>query len=100
MKALVLGVRRQSGTSSKTGKPYDMCTVIVANPIQDVQTEKYTKHGYGYEPADIDLAPHAMPQFNGLKFPVVVELATDNVLRFGRMVPIVVGISTPEKVAA
>lgn len=92
MKVICAGVRHQYGKSKKTGKNYDMAAVITLCPIGAAATADYTKIGHGYEMAEIDLRPDAMEQFANLQFPCTVDLMTDMEQRFGRMVPVVVGI--------
>ncbi|WP_148714036.1 hypothetical protein [Chitinolyticbacter meiyuanensis] len=96
MKALVLGVRRQKGIAKASKKPYDMCTLIIGSPIQPAATEAFTKEGFGFEPGEIDLAVETLPQFEKVKFPAWLDLVTDNVMRFGRLQPIVIGYGDPQ----
>jgi hypothetical protein len=76
MKVLVLGVVRISGTSTKTGtpKPYDITRVTYGVPVTEVHTENRTLIGSGYESQDLDLDPAALPVFQDVKFPTVLDL--------------------------
>lgn len=76
MKVLVLGVVRMSGTSTKSGspKPYDMTRVTYGVPVIPVHSENRTLIGSGYEIQDLDLDPAAMPMFQDIKFPAVLDL--------------------------
>lgn len=58
-----IGVSRRSGTSKKTGNPYDMCQLSFAVPIQPVNSANMQLQGYGFEAKEIDVQPEAMEQF-------------------------------------
>lgn len=60
-----IGVSRRSGTSKKTGAPYDMCTLQFAVPIQEVNTANMNYTGYGFETKEIEVMPEAIQAFYG-----------------------------------
>lgn len=97
MKVFVAGVRRQNGTAKKTGNAYDMASVLTLTPISAAATSTYNKQGFGFEVAELDLNVSALPSFAHIKFPCELDLVTDMVMRFGRMVPVVVGINEQAK---
>lgn len=98
MRVLVFGVSDQQGTSKKTRTSYRMTRCYVAQQITSRKTEDYNRIGYGFEAAEVDLDPAALPQFAGVQFPSVLDLDTDMRLQSGRMLPVVTGIKAkPER---
>lgn len=102
MKALVLGVKRIKGTARSTGNAFDMTRVIIGTPIVPQDSEKMTVQGYGYEVNEVPMEETALAQFRTLKFPSIVELATDSRPYRGKLELIVTGVQVPvaDKVAA
>lgn len=98
MKVMVFGVMRMQGRSAKTGAAYDMSRLYVASSIQPKATEAYVREGAGFESAEVELDPAAMPVFVALKYPIVLDLETDMRLQGGKLVPCVTGIA--QKAAA
>lgn len=92
MKLHVIGVSRITGTSQKTQKPYDMAKLLCLQDVQISAKEHYQRAGFGFEVCEVDLDPSALSQFSQVKFPAVLECRTDNVMRFGRMQSLVVGL--------
>lgn len=100
MKAHVIGVTRLEGMSNKKGplKPYDMAKVIILQPIEivsknDEQTgTRYSKTGYGFEPAEVDMDASALPAFSQLKLPCVVDLEIGQKMMFGKLASVCTGI--------
>lgn len=100
MKAHVIGVTRVEGMSNKKGplKPYDMGKITILQPIEivaksDEQTgTRYSKTGYGYEPAEIDMDVAALPSFAGIKFPALLDLEIGQVMQFGKLASVCTGI--------
>jgi len=79
MKVLVLGVSRMHGLSQKSvpPKPYDMCKLAYATPLQLVESTNRTLLGFGFEPQDVDLSPDALQQFRDIKFPSVLDITIE-----------------------
>lgn len=69
MKLNVLGVKRISGTSSKTGNDFDMCNLLGIVPVQTGGGKAVRIEGYGYEVAELPLDQSALALFAGIKFP-------------------------------
>lgn len=97
MKLHVIGVSRMTGISQKTQKPYDMAKLLCLQEVQVTAKEHFQRAGFGFEVCEVDLDPTALSQFSQVKFPVVLECRTDNVMRYGKMQSLVVGL---DKVAA
>lgn len=95
MKMQVIGVKRIYGESSKTGSDFDMCSVMCIVPVETGKTKKVTIEGHGFEVAEIDLEPAALPQFAAVKFPAQVDLQTDQVFRRGKFETVCVGLVPP-----
>ena len=96
MKMQVLGVKRVEGTGKETGNAFDMCRVVVSVPIETGAFGKEPKRtiisGYGFESAEIECAPEALPMFAKLKFPCEIDLHTDQRLYRGKFETVCVGV--------
>jgi hypothetical protein len=79
MKVLVLGVSRMHGLSQKSvpPKPYDMCRLSYATPLQLVEGANRTMAGYGFESQDVDLDTSALESFKDIKFPSVLDITIE-----------------------
>jgi hypothetical protein len=95
----VIGVTRMSGTSKKSGRPYDIARVLVLQPVQVGGSEQTMRAGFGFAAAELDLRPDALPKFSQVKFPAELELITGNEMMFGRLVTVVEDFRTPAAVA-
>ena len=67
MNVIFIGASRRTGTSKKTGNPYDMCKLSYSVPIQPKTTPDYQYTGTGHEVKEIDLDPACMPDLSVLK---------------------------------
>lgn len=74
MKVHYIGVARRYGTSSKTGKQYDMCMLSYAVPIKGNVTQSMNYSGFGYEVKEVDLDPNAMNHFALFKLGEIVDV--------------------------
>ena len=74
MKVRFIGVARRYGTSSKTGKQYDMCMLSYAVPIKGNVTQSMNYSGFGYEVKEVDLDPNAMNHFALCKLGEIVDV--------------------------
>lgn len=92
MKLHVIGVSRMIGTAKSSGKPYDMAKLLCLQDVQVTAKENYQRTGFGFEVCEVDLDPPALSQFSQVKFPAIIECRTDNVMRFGKMQSLVVGL--------
>jgi len=99
MKLNVLGVKRISGTSTKTGNEFDMCNLLAAVPIQVGGGKSVSIQGFGFEVAELPLEPSALALFSSIKFPVVLDLETDSRPYMGKLETFVTGISQQVKAA-
>lgn len=95
MKATILGCRRQKGISAKTNNPYDMCQLILQVPIEQVSNDKIQISGAGYETAVLPFDPEKESIFVSLKYPLVADIVTDSIPRFGQYETIAIGIRSP-----
>lgn len=95
MKLNVLGVKRISGQSSKTGNDFDMCNVFGIVPLQTGGGKSVKVEGYGYEVAELPLDPAALALFASVKFPQILDLETDSRPYMGKLETFVTGINTP-----
>jgi hypothetical protein len=79
MKVLVLGVSRMHGLSQKSvpPKPYDMCRLAYATPLEPVTSANRTLLGFGFEPQDVDLSTDALNDFSGIKFPCYLDITVE-----------------------
>ena len=92
MKITLLGMRRQSGLSSKTNSHYDMPMLIAQVPIEQVSNEKITIKGKGFESANIPYLPEKEPIFEALTYPCTVDLQMDSVPRYGEFQSVASGV--------
>jgi hypothetical protein len=100
MKLTVCGVKRIQGNAKATGNPFDMCHV---NALVSVAPSrgKINVDGYGFEQAQMELAPEAIEQFSGMRFPCEVELKIEQRHMFGEFRSVVVGVEgAPAKLKA
>lgn len=100
MKLNVLGVKRISGTSTKTGNDFDMCNVFGIVPVQTGGGKTTKVEGYGFEVAELPLDPSALPAFASVKYPMVLELQTDSRPYMGKLETFVTGIVAAPAVKA
>ncbi len=95
MRAIVIGVKRMSGIGKESGNSYDMARLICIAPIDAVNNASLRIEGFGFEPAEIELAPEAIGQFAGIKFPAELELKEEARARRGQFVMYIVGLERP-----
>lgn len=95
MKAQVLGVKRMSGIAKESGNEFDMASLTIILPIEEVNTKKIRVSGFGYEVAEMVLEPEAVQKFAGFKFPCALDLEVELVNYRGKATQIVTGTSTP-----
>ena len=76
MKITLIGMRRQSGISSKSSMPYDMAMLIAQVPIEQVSNEKITIKGKGFETAQIPYLPEKERLFEALTYPDTLAHST------------------------
>lgn len=93
MKMTVTGVSRTQGTSQKTQRPYDMAFCYVLSPVQIQASENRQSSGFGFEVAELHLAPDSISKFGRCAFPCELDLTTDNVMRFGKLETVVTGFN-------
>lgn len=99
MKANVCGVKRMAGTAKGSGNAYEMVTVSVLVPVEQVNGKTMQINGAGFGVMEVPLAVEALPQFMNQKYPVTMNLLTDVRLRAGKPETVVVG-HEPVKAAA
>ena len=92
MKLNVLGVKRISGVSAKSGNDFDMCNLLGIVPVQIGGGKSVRVEGYGYEVAELPLEAAALALFAGIKFPCILELETDSRPYMGKLETFVTGI--------
>ena len=92
-KMLVNNVTRTHGTKKDTGKPYDMYSISVSLPIQNVSQGTYNFEGYGTQPANMELDPAIFHHFKNLKEPTYLDLTIEQVLHFGEIKNMVTAVS-------
>ena len=92
MKIRVEGGKGLYGTS-KAGNPTDFATLNVSMVCESKELAKMSITGFGREAAEMRLDPKAIPSFKALegKFPIELELITDQVFMFGRFESVVTG---------
>ncbi len=101
MKAHVIGAVRVEGVSNKSGtlRPYDMPRLLVLQPVEiaskqdDASGTRYSKTGYGYEVAEVDLDVSALPSFSSVKFPALLDLEIGQRMQFGKLASVCTGIA-------
>lgn len=74
MKVHFIGVARRYGTSSKTGKQYDMCMLSYAVAIRPNVTQTMNYSGFGYEVKEVDLDANALNHFAMCKLGELVDV--------------------------
>ena len=77
MKTKIISVANRHGVSTKTvatGKAWSMCRLNYLQSLENVETEKFTQSGYGFEAKEIELDPNCIESFSELVFPCDVEL--------------------------
>lgn len=99
MKLNVIGVKRIFG-ESKAGNDFDMCSVLCLVPIEATKGKKVTVQGHGMEVMEVELDPAAVVQFAQVKFPAMLELATDQRPMRGELKTVCTGLVSPARMAA
>lgn len=102
MQMHVLGCKRVKGVAKESGNDFDMNMLIVRVPVESRQPTEKSKllvEGAGYETADIDMAPEALPAFLALqgRYPLDLELNIDQRFHMGRLKSFVVGHNQQQK---
>jgi len=99
MKMLVAGVKRIAGTSKKTGNDYDMPRLFGLVPVEKVKNAGMEITGYGMEQSEMNLDPEALESFKQYegRFPLMLDLETDVMPRFGKFESVVVGVKSEIK---
>lgn len=92
MKILVAGVQRIAGTS-KTGSAFDMCNVSCLVPVEAVNNGKISVSGAGYKLMEIPADAAILSQFQGIKFPCILDLETEPRPRNGKVETVVCGLA-------
>jgi CTX phage RstB protein len=90
MKATVIGFTHMFGTSKKNGKPYNFAQLSVLQPIVPQATSDFTRNGYGFEIAVLDADEKLGESLAGVKFPAMMDLVVDSVIRQGRLSSVVI----------
>lgn len=93
MQAIAVGLSKMTGTSAKTGAPYEMLRMTILVPNGSVATAKYNKFGLGYEPMDLPVAESAFAKMGQLSFPCQVDLVMDHQPRAGKVEAVVAGFN-------
>ncbi len=94
MKTQVLGVKRMNGIAKESGNPYDMASIFVIVPIENVSKGNLNIVGHGYEVGEMPLEPEAIKQFENFKFPAVLDLTLEPLLYKGKISQIVTGTTS------
>ena|SRR5687768_9018246 len=93
MKMLVINVLRTHGNKKADGKPYEMFIITVGLPVQNVSQGNYNQEGYGNSTATMELDSAIFHHFKNLKDPTYLDLTIEQVLHFGEIKNMVVGVS-------
>jgi len=99
MKTTVVGVMRMRGIGKESGNAYDFAQVIALRPIENVNSEKLTLSGMGFEVVKYDMAITSLAHFNDVKFPAELDLVIDTVPDRRGLKSVVVGIAKAPAVA-
>lgn len=96
MQLNVLGVKRVKGVAKASGNDFDMYMLIVRVPIEKREPSEKSKllvDGAGFESADIELAPEALPAFKALdgRYPLDLEILTEQRFHMGQFKTQVIG---------
>jgi hypothetical protein len=100
MKLNVCGVKRVTGNAKSDGAPFDISRVLCLIPIEAGAFGKVKITGFGFELAELEVSPEAIPQFDGLKLPAFVELATETKFMRGKLETVVTGVIKTPQVAS
>ncbi len=93
MKMTVIGVKRVKGDKSKAGNPFDILSVFVLVPVENVSNDKVQITGAGSEMAEVPLDENALSKFLELKYPCQLDLDMDSRPRFGKFESVCVGFT-------
>lgn len=100
MKVHAIGIARNWGKSVKKdpkGKDYDMCSLLCLTPVEPGSGNTkdggfYNRQGYGFQVTEFPAQSSCIDQFKDVKFPALIEVATDSEPMFGRMQTVVSGL--------
>lgn len=90
MKAFVIGVSVQSGTSAKTQQPYRMARLYMGTPMQPQNSPKMVRRCSGFEVTEVDIADECLEAMLLMHLPAYCEISTEMRPQFGKMIPVVV----------
>lgn len=90
MKAFVIGVSVQSGTSAKTQQPYRMARLVMGTPMQPINSPKMVRRCSGLETSEVDISDECLEEMLVMRLPAYCEISTEMRPQFGKMVPVVV----------
>ena len=96
MQMHVLGCKRVKGVAKATGNDFDMHFIVVRVPIEKRQPTEKSKllvDGAGFETADVEMAPEALPAFLALqgRYPLDLELLTEQKFFMGEFKTFITG---------
>lgn len=97
MKAFVIGVSVQSGTSTKTQQPYRMSRLYMGTPMQPSNTPRMVRRCSGFEVTEVEVSDECLEDALLLRLPAYCDITTEMVPHFGKMVPVVVSCSVSAK---
>lgn len=100
MKMQIIGVKRIEGNAKESGNPFDICRIFCMVPIEVGGFGKVRIAGHGFEMAEMELDPAALGFFANLKFPVQVDLETNQKFFRGKFETIVTGLVAGPSIAA
>lgn len=81
-----------TGLSKANQSPFSIPRLFILTVIENVASKNIQITGFGYKVAEIEIDPAALAQFQGMKFPCVLELETGGAERRGKLETIVTGI--------
>lgn len=93
MQAIAVGLSKMTGTSAKTGNPYEMLRMTILVPNKSAASAKFNKFGMGYEPMDLPVSEAGFAKLGAITFPCQIDLVMDHQPRAGKVEAVVGGFN-------
>ncbi len=92
MKLTILGIAHRTGIAKKSGKPFEMCQIMVQKAIETVNSPTFQCTGHGFEVQSLDAHIDLVDSLENQKFPFEGTLKVESTLTGFGLRPLVVGV--------
>lgn len=102
MRVKVLGAYTMKGIGSKSGKPYDMCQLIIETKQESVANPNMQRVGFGLDSKDLNMDHTAFERLtrSGVVCPFMADLEVGSTVGFRGLEAIITGVNPVQMKAA